>query len=76
MGSFKALVKYESDKRYYDSLDWEEVPMWKAIKLWGHNQRHVKCIVGNSYYFYSGYSKMTDINHDQVKEGKWFVNKM
>lgn len=65
------------DRAYFDKLDWEEVPMWKALKIWANNEKHVRYISdgGHHYYFYHGQQKMT-INHSQVKSGKWYVQKM
>ncbi|QOV08422.1 hypothetical protein Kirov_223 [Bacillus phage Kirov] len=62
------------DRAYFDKLDWEEVPMWKALKLWGNNQKHLRYVSddGNHYCFYHGQSEMT-IRHSQVKSGKWYV---
>jgi hypothetical protein len=74
-GGVKVEVK-EWDRDYFDRLEWVEVPMWKAMKLWANNQRHVKCVDDNSYHFYHGQEKMKGINHSQVKNGKWFVEKM
>lgn len=61
---------------YYNQLEWVEVPMWKALKVWANNNRHVKCVKGNSTYFYNGHEPLTKINHNQVTEGKWFIEKM
>lgn len=66
----------EYDRNYFDKLEWVEVPMWKAMKLWANNQRHVKCVEGNFYYFYHGYEPMKILNQSQVKNGKWFIEKM
>lgn len=66
----------EWDRNYFDKLEWEEVPMWKALKIWANNQKHIKCVQGNSYYFYHGQSDMNNLTQSQVKNGKWFVIKM
>ncbi len=69
-------VREESTRAYFENLNWVEVPMWKAMKLWSHNQRNVKCVDGSCYYFYHGQSSMKNINHSQVKNGKWFVEEV
>ncbi|MFF2531400.1 hypothetical protein ACFVS2_21070 [Brevibacillus sp. NPDC058079] len=66
----------EHDLSYYDSLEWVEVPMWKALKLWSNNKKHMKCVVGRSHYFYHGQLPMKVLNHDQVQDGKWFVSEL
>ncbi|AKQ08350.1 hypothetical protein PQE66_gp035 [Bacillus phage PBC2] len=63
------------DRAYFEKLDWEEVPMWKALKIWANNEKHVKCVEGSSYSFYHGQEKM-NIRQSQVKNGKWYVQKM
>jgi hypothetical protein len=59
---------------WWERLDWEEVPMWKALKVWANSNRHVKCIDGNCYYYYNGWDEMK-ISHCQVRRGKWFIEK-
>lgn len=71
-----ALVENDWTIKHLETCDWEEVPMWKAMKVWANNQKHVKCIVGNAYYFYHGQMNMKGISHKQVTDGKWFVEKM
>jgi hypothetical protein len=63
------------DRDYFDRIDWVEVPMWKALKVWANNHRHVKCIEGNYYYFNHGQEKMS-ITHRMVTNGKWYIEKM
>ncbi|PKR83244.1 hypothetical protein [Heyndrickxia camelliae] len=64
------------DRNYYEKIDWKEVPMWKALKIWANNQKHIKCIDGNLYYFYHGQEALSKITHNQIQFGKWFVEKM
>ena len=66
----------EWDKDYFDKLDWVEVPMWKALKVWANNEKHVKCVEGNQYYFYHGQEDIKRITSRQVKNRKWFVVNM
>lgn len=71
-----SLIENEDLIQHFESLEWEEVPMWKALKVWANNERHIKCIDGNAYYFYHGQLKMKGLSHSQVKNGKWFIEKM
>lgn len=57
-------------------VEWEEVPMWKALKIWSNNRKRIKCVVGNWTCYYGGWESLKEISHDQVSEGKWFVEKM
>lgn len=66
----------EHDRNYFDKLNWVEVPMWKALKIWANNQKHIKCIDSNYYYFYHGQEPMDKLTHSQVQNGKWFIEKM
>lgn len=59
----------------WESLEWEEVPMWKALKIWASNERHIKCTEGNIIYHYHGQEAMNKLRHSQVKNGKWFIEK-
>ena len=70
------IIKDGWTRDHLDTLDWMEVPMWKALKLWANNQRHVKCIDGNHFYFYHGQESMKNLEQNQVKNGVWFVEKM
>lgn len=59
----------------WETIDWEEVPMWKALKMWANNNRNIKCVDRNHIYYYNGYDKIK-IEHSQVKSGKWFIEKI
>jgi hypothetical protein len=61
------------DIRYYEKLNWVEVPMWKALKMWSNNRNNIKCVDGSSCYFYNGDMNLQNLNHSQVKNGKWFI---
>lgn len=67
------MEQTEYSRKYLENLNWTEVPMWKALKMWANNQCHVKCVDGSSYYFYHGQSDMKVLTHSQVKNGKWFI---
>lgn len=63
---------------YLENREWEEVPMWKALKLWANNRCMIKCVEGNTgniRHYYGGQSNLSEIRHSQVINGKWFVEK-
>ncbi|PHE64159.1 hypothetical protein COF68_04745 [Bacillus toyonensis] len=60
-------------KNWYENLNWEEVPMWKALKLWAEECRHIKCQIGKSNYFYRGSEIIDKLDSEHVTEGVWFA---
>lgn len=60
---------------WWEKLDWIEVSMTKALKIWSNNHSCVKCVVGNHNYYYAGNREMK-INHSQILSGKWYIEKM
>lgn len=67
------MEQSQSTKEYLETLNWAEVPMWKALKIWANNKSHIKCVEGNSYYFYHGENNMNVLTQLQVTNGIWFI---
>lgn len=59
----------------WENIEWVEVPMWKALKMWANNNRNIKCVYENRTYYCNGYDEMK-IQHCQVRSGKWFIEKV
>ncbi|MEC2463872.1 hypothetical protein P9X10_02995 [Bacillus cereus] len=65
--------RYTDKDRFGLSIDWKQVPMWKAMKLWANNQIHVRCQVEETNYYFHGQQSMADIEPEFVTNGIWFV---
>ncbi|AFQ29887.1 hypothetical protein P4493_05440 [Bacillus thuringiensis] len=65
--------RYTDKDRFGLGVDWKEVPMWKAMKLWANNQTHVKCKLGETNYYFHGQESMADLEPEFISNGVWFI---
>ncbi|AHJ87612.1 hypothetical protein Bp8pC_182 [Bacillus phage Bp8p-C] len=65
-------MEANKEKWYGEGLDWIEVPLWKALKMWANNGVHVRCVLNNWYSFYHCSEPIT-VRQQQVQEGVWYI---
>lgn len=59
----------------WEDIEWEEVSMVKALKVWANSNRNIKCKYGNRTRYYNGYNEIK-IEHSQIIDARWFIEKI